>query len=94
MLNYNSYFNLFSRLISLIVSKRRSKLLLRPPPWKRATIEKKEVISNIEIDEYIKEDLCLSEFNDLDSKIKEYKTIQIWDAKYREIVSNLIERSN
>ena len=34
----------------------------------------------------------MAEISDLQSKIKEYKALQIEDAKYKEIVADLVEK--
>ena len=47
-------------------------------------------IELVENEEYLKEAQYLQEITELESKINEYKAIQIEDAKYREIVSSLI----
>ena len=57
---------------------------------KRAKYEETKEIEIYENEEYIKEVQYLAEISDLESKIKEYKAMQIEDAGYKEIVANLI----
>ena len=78
--------------LSLLVSKGRSNFLLRSPKRKRGKYEEIKEVELIENDEYIKEVQYLAEISDLQSKIKEYKALQIEDAKYKEIVADLVEK--
>ena len=59
---------------------------------KRAKYEETKEVEIYENEEYIKEMQYLAEISDLESKIKEYKAMQIEDAEYKEIVTNLINK--
>ena len=74
------------------MSKGRSNFLLRSPKRKRGKYEEIKEVELIENDEYIKEVQYLAEIGDLQSEIKEYKALQIEDAKHKEIVADLVEK--
>ena len=65
---------------STLISEGRSNFLLLPPTRKRAKIEEMKEIELVENEEYFKEAQYLKEITELESKINEYKVIQIEDA--------------
>ena len=59
---------------------------------KRAKYEETKEVEIYENEEYIKDMQYMAEISNLESKIKEYKAMQIEDAGYKEIVTNLINK--
>ena len=77
---------------ALLVSRGRSIFFLLSPRSKRPKLEERKEVEIIENEDDLAEIQLLAEISNLQSKIKEYKEIQIEDSKYKEIVQSLVEK--
>ena len=66
--------------------------MLRPPKEKREKLEERKEVEIMEDESEVKELQYMEEIADLNSKIKEYKILQIESTKYKEIVNDLVKR--
>ena len=81
-------------LFTYISVMRKIYFLLRPPKEKREKLEERKEVEIMEDESEVNKLQYREEIADLNSKINEYKILQIESTKYKEIVNDLVKEAS